>query len=380
MRPCDPTMTDETVIANLPSLIDALPADERALFQRIFRVDAVEGRIVPPDSMRPWIVRHFGAVEPTLSQRIVRVTNLITSRGALFNPLRSRRPYSFVDEVALESELAADNNDPFAEPLVETPADVFGRIEGRYCISGANVAKCEGFHSVVIFKEHNPLRFDRETLRDYFDTGLRWADAAHGVDPAAKYYLFIWNCLWRAGASLVHGHAQVLLGRGAHYPAVEGLRRAAHDYRARHNADYFDDLYRAHAAVGCGFEKEGVRILASLAPVKENEVLLIAPRLTDSLKDRAYEALACLRDRLGMVSFNLALYLPPIAPAEEDWRRFPAIVHIVDRGDLAARTSDIGAMELYAASVITGDPLQLARLLRDTLYPDDAGGTGGSAP
>ena len=36
-------------------------------------------------------------------------------------------------------------------------------------------------------------------------------------------------------------------------------------------------------------------------------------------------------------------------------------------GALAGRTSDIGAMELYAASVITGDPLQLARLLKDTL-------------
>jgi hypothetical protein len=359
--------TDLDTIAGLPEKVGRLPEPAREVFDRIFRVDAVEGRIVPPDSMRPWIERHFGAVEPTLSQRIVRVTNLVTCRGALFNALRSRRPHSFVDETALEAELTADSGDPLAEPLVETPADVFGRIEGKHCITGANVAKFDGFHSLVIFKEHNPLRFDREMLRDYFDTGLRWAEAAHGVDAAAKYYLFMWNCLWRAGASLVHGHAQVLLGRDAHYPAVEGLRRAARDYHACHNADYFDDLYRAHAAVNCAFEKEGVRILANLAPIKEHEVLLIAPQLNDSLKDRTYEALACLRDRLGVASFNLALYLPPIASVEENWRGFPAIVHIVDRGDLAARTSDIGAMELYAASVIAGDPLQLARLLRDTL-------------
>jgi hypothetical protein len=369
--------TDSNTIANLPEIVAALPGSERAAFNRIFRVDAVEGRIVPPDSMRPWIERHFGAVEPTLSQRIVRVTNLVTSRGALFNSLRSRRPHSLVDQTALEAELAAGAEDPLAEPLAETPADVFGRIEGNYCITGANVAKFDGFHSLVVFKEHNPLRFDREMLRDYFDTGLRWAEAAHSVDPAARYYLFMWNCLWRAGASLIHGHAQVLLGREAHYPAVEGLRRIARDYRARHNSDYFDDLFRAHAAVGSGFEKEGVRIMANVAPTKEHEVLLLAPKLDDSLKDRTYEALACLRDGLGVASFNLALYLPPIAPVEEgraskseDWRGFPAIVHIVDRGDLTARTSDIGAMELYVASVIASDPLRLARLLRDHLTPN----------
>jgi hypothetical protein len=356
-------------IADLPVLVEALPASERAVFRRIFRVDAVEGRIVPPDSMRPWIEHQFGAVEPTLSQRIVRVTNLVTGRGALFNPLRSQRPHSPADQAQadLESALADDRDDPLADALDNTPADVFGRIEGTHCITAANVAKFDGFHSLVIFKERNPLRFDREMLHDYIDTGVRWAQAAHAVEPAARYFLFMWNCLWRAGASLVHGHAQVLLGRETHYPAVESLRRVALSYRSRYNRDYFDDLYRAHAAVGCAFEKEGVRVLANLAPLKEHETLLIAPALDALLKDRAYEVLACLRDRLGVVSFNLALYLPPIAAVEEEWGGFPAIIHVVDRGDLADRTSDIGAMELYAASVISGDPLRLARLLKDTL-------------
>lgn len=360
---------DETGIGDLPEMVAALSDDEKAVFRRIFRVDAVEGRIVPPDSMRPWIERQFGAVEPTLSQRIVRVTNLVTGRGALFNRLRSQRPHSPSDQTqaGLESALGGDRDDPLADALGNTPADVFGRVEGKYCVTAANVAKFDGFHSLIIFKEHNPLRFDREMLNDYVDTGVRWAQAAHAVEPAAKYFLFMWNCLWRAGASLVHGHAQVLLGREAHYPAVESLRRAALAYRSRHGSDYFDDLYHAHAAAGCGIEKEGVRILANLTPLKENEVLLVAPKLDASLKDRAYAVLACLRDRLGVASFNLTIYLPPIAPVDEDWSGFPAIVHIVDRGDPAERTSDIGAMELYAASVITGDPLQLARLLKDTL-------------
>jgi hypothetical protein len=62
---------------------------------------------------------------------------------------------------------------------------------------------------------------------------------------------------------------------------------------------------------------------------------------------------------MGVIAFNMALYLPPLAPDGEDWRRFPPLARIVDRGDPASKTSDIGAMELYAASVIATDPFRV---------------------
>jgi hypothetical protein len=43
------------------------------------------------------------------------------------------------------------------------------------------------------------------------------------------------------------------------------------------------------------------------------------------------------------------------------------MVRIVDRGDPTSRTNDMGAMELYAASVVSSDPLNLAHVLQDTL-------------
>jgi len=364
--------TEDQGIADLPHIVERLPASEKALFQRLFRVDVAEGSLVPPDSMRPWIERYFGSVEATLEQTVVRVTNLVTGRGALFNPLRSRRPQWGGNDAAsaaarLDDEFGPATDDPFADPYSGTPADTFGRVEGRFCVTAANIAKVDGLHAVVVFKERNPLRFSREMLHDYIDTAFRWAETAHRSDPSAKYFLFMWNCLWRAGASLVHGHAHALLGRGTHYPAVEQLHRLALSYRAQHGGSYFDDLYQAHAAVDCGFERGEVRVLASLTPVKENEVLLLAPQVGSPLKDALYDLLACFRDRLGVSSFNLALHVPPLAPVDEDWSGFPVIAYVVDRGDLAGRTSDIGAMELYGASVIAADPLRLARRLRDTL-------------
>jgi hypothetical protein len=362
-------VSEDRSITGLDEVVKALPHKERALFERILDVSVTYGRIVPPESMKPWIERQFGSLESTLDQKILRVTNLITLEGVMFNRLRSSRPMWRARELDVDAELARVNDDPLHDPLANTPEDVFGRIRGRHSVTASNIAKFDGFHGLVVFDEKNPLRFNREQVHDYVDTGLRWAQAAHREDPEAKYYLFIWNCLWRAGASLLHGHAQVLLGRGMHYPLVEYLRRAAMFYQGQFRTSYFDDLFEAHRYVGAAFEKDGVKVIADLTPVKENETVLIAPEMNDSFKDRFYEVLSCYRDRLGISSFNVAMHMPPIAETTEDWSGFPVIARIVDRGDPTMRTADIGAMELYAASVVSSDPFRLIQELREEMQP-----------
>jgi hypothetical protein len=316
--------------------------------------------------MRGWIEERFGTVDLVRRQKIVKVTNVVTLEGVLFNWLRSARPI-WREELDLDRELELSGDDPFDDLYALTPEDTFGRVEGEWCVTASNVAKFDGYHGVVIFKEKHPLRFTREQIHDYLNTGERWAALAHRSDPTAKYYFFLWNCLWRAGASLLHGHAQVLLGREMHYAAIEYQRRAALLFEAANRQNYFDALFTAHELVGAGFRRNGVRVLANLAPVKEHEVILMADEMNGALKDRVYEVLTCYRDRLGVTSFNLVLYRPPLAPTEESWDGFPVMVRIVDRGDPTTRTNDFGAMELYAASVVASDPLQLAQTLQDAL-------------
>ncbi len=358
----------EAEIANLDTLVASLPVAERELFGRIYEIGVARGQLKPPQSMRPWIEEHFGSVDRTLEQRIVRVTNLFTLEEALFNQLRASRPEgkSLVSEPR-DSETEGPQGELFRDPLAATPEDVFGRVRGKHCITASNVAKYEGFHGVIIFREPDSLRFTREHVTDYIDTGWKWAQKAHTADPAARYFFFMWNCGGRAGASIPHGHAQVMLARRRHYAKVEQLRRAALSYREQYWSDYFDDLYRVHQALACGFEKEGVRVMAYLTPVKEKEVVLIAPELGRSLKERLYEVLACFRDRMGVTSFNAALLMPPIAPVEEDWEGFPAIARVVDRGSPGSKASDIGTMELYASSVISSDPFDVAQVVREGL-------------
>lgn len=351
------------VITDLPELLDGLPPEEREIAARLLEVTTSTGRLSEPEAMRPWIERTFGSVERVREQRIVRVTNRVTLEGTLFNDLRSSRPLDTGTDTDLSAEISATKNDPFCSPETGTPADVFGRVRGRHSTTASNVAKYDGFHGVIVFDDHNPLRLTPEKVSDYVQTGLGWLRAARRAEPEVRYPFMMWNCLWRAGGSIIHGHAQVTATHGSHYPKVERLRRDAAAYDAKDGRDYFDDLFRVHHSLGLSVPApEGVRAFASLTPVKEREVTLLARHPESESLHRALGELlvSYIRD-LGVRSFNVAFYLPP--DDEPTWKEFPAVVYLVDRGSPDNRTSDIGAMELYAASVVTSDPFGVARTL-----------------
>jgi hypothetical protein len=361
-------MVTKPSIINLEETVASLPAQAKELFHRILTVTTTTGELNVPPSMQSWVERQFGSVENVSRQKVVRVTNLITSEGALFNWLRNYRPIEAVSEKHFMDEFLGNGQpDTFCCPEENTPEDTFGRIAGQHCITASNIAKYDGLHGMVIFHDFNPLQFSREKIIDYIDTALTWAKQAQVKRPQAKYFLFIWNCLCRAGASIVHGHAQMMLTEGRHYAKIEALRQAALRYLQKYDSNYFDDLFLVHQSVGCALEKGGVRILASLTPFRDHEIILIADKLDLTLKERIYEVLAFYRDNVGVVSFNLGLIMPPLAATEESWEGFPVMVKLLDRGDPNIRSSDVGGVEIYAASVVASDPVELAQQMRQHL-------------
>jgi hypothetical protein len=176
-----------------------------------------------------------------------------------------------------------------------------------------------------------------------------------------------------------------------HYARVEHWRRQALLYRLAHGNNYFDDLYRVHDTLGLATQIGQTRVIASLTPVKEKEVLLFSPTCwidNDDFKEAISTVLQAYLSALGVQSFNLALFQRPIDVAEssrpwdgarrrEDWDGFPAIVRIVDRGDLQRRAADVGCMELYASSVISSDPFALMEAIRRVSSPSQRGQYGG---
>ncbi len=354
-------------ITQLKEMVEGLSDTDRELFYRLFHVAESEGALIAPETMHQWIVGLFGSVKAVEHQKIVKTTNLITLEGTLFNALRASRPMESTLPEDLPQLLASGRGDPFCRPLEGTPADVFGRVRGRHGITASNIAKYDAWHSVIVFDEHNPLHLDRQSIADYMAIGLQWARKVLEEDPAASYFFFMWNCLWKSGASILHGHAQVACTREIHYAKLEHLRRAAVYYRERWGSNYFDDLLRAHSFLGLTLSRGDTTIMASLTPIKEKEVWLVAPGVTDDLKETIFRVLECYTRRLGVTSFNLVLYMPPLRPVPEDWSDFPHIVRVVDRGALENKTADIGAMELYASSVVSSDPFRLIEALEPVI-------------
>jgi hypothetical protein len=343
--------------------VDRLPTASARRFRRLFDVNTAPAPLLLPAEMRGWVREAFGSVEAVENQAVVRVANLATAEETVFNTLRADRPLEVVtaglDEMELEA-LLETGGDPFCQPEEQTPEDVFGRVYGHHSLTASNIAKLDAYHGVVIFREHHPLRFGRDQVSDYLHTGLAWGERVLKTDPAARYWLLWWNALWKSGASIVHGHAQVSARRQRHYARVEQLRQSAERYRASACTDYFEDLLEVHDALGLAFHHGTAAVFPSLTPIKEREVWVVDQGgLTEPLVDLAYRVLDVFVTILGVQSFNVSYWRPPLGALEPAWRDFPHIVRIVDRGSVETPMADIGGLELFGCASVTHDPFDL---------------------
>ncbi len=357
-------------ITDLPRLIAELPDHERAVVERLFAVEAVEGVIAPPAEMEPWLTETFGSVEAVLQQRIVRVMNRWTFEGAAFNLLRARRPIAHVESASgasVPQRIEGTRSDDFCDPERRTPAEVFGRVRVGRVSAASNVAKADGWHSVLIFDEHDPLAIDMQGVADLLATAELWAARVRERDLSARHLFLGWNCLWRAGASQVHGHAQVTLSAGMAQARVEGWRAAAKRYYRETGGEYFADLANAHRVLGLAAEIGLVARFALLTPAKACEIVLLAPADTglSGIVAPLAQTLQVMLDSMGVQAFNVAIFGPPLGDVDERWAGFPVVARLVDRGDPNSDASDIAAMELFGSSVIVSDPFEVSRALRE---------------
>lgn len=357
-----------TSILDLPDRLAGLRGEAAARASRLLEARRITGSTDPPPELEAWIRDTFGSLEAVRDQAIVRTRNLATGESTLIAPLRARRPMDGPTSARnLAAEIDETRGDPFCHPLTGTPAEAWGRVRGRRMVSGANAAIAAAHHAVLVFDEHDPLAFDADLVDDLFATGRRWADRARASDPAATHYTLLWNCLWRAGGSIVHGHAQALLGHGPAAARLEAFRAAAAAYRAAHARSLPDELAALHADLGLAIRAGATATVASLTPVKERELWVIGPDGQDE-RDPEFvgavgRAVIGFRDRLGVRSFNLLLWRSPLA-AEPGWQGIRPIVRLVDRGDPFSRPSDVGAMELYGEPIVGADPYEVIAALR----------------
>lgn len=370
-------------ILELEDKINTLKKEDEEKYRAvnsIFHVSSASGSMIIPASYQKKVLELFGkrdyerniteskeeVIKRLESQKIVKTYNKWTGSGSLFNSLRAARPgiepgekasmRKKVDEYIKESEKRCE----FCEPELNTPEDVFGRVKGKHCITGANIAKYDAWSSIIFFHQHNPLQFSLEELSDYIETGFEWFRKVHNYDKQFKFPFFLWNCLQKAGASQIHSHAQILMTNEIHYAKPQFLRKASKEYTRLTGKNYFKDLYNAHEALGLALEGE-LDAFVSLTPIKEKEFIIISrddPSKIDAIKETIYRVLRCYIDQLGVTSFNMVISCPAFGESS-----FPYIIQIVDRGNIFKPTVDTGAMELYGSSVVSDDPYKIIKAI-----------------
>ena len=338
-------------VTELADLVEGLSEKDRSAAGRIFAMDATTGRLRVPESMVPWVEKSFGSVDAVEEQRIVKVTNRVTLEGTLFNSLRASRPLDTGVDLDLEGEIEATAGDPFCRPEEGTPEDIFGRVHGEYAVSASNVAKYDGFHGVIVFDDHNPLDLTPEKVADYVATGLDWLREVPGDRPG--------------GPLPIPDVELSLAGRWLHHPRPRpGHRDPRHPLSQSRAAAAGSPRLRRRARLGLLRRPlPGPRRSQVVHPRAGRRAGVREPHAFKGEGSRdpgpeprrrnfrrsVGEALQCYVRDLGVKAFNVAFYMPPV-PADEEWSGFPTVVYLVDRGDPANRTSDLGAMELYAAS------------------------------
>ncbi len=363
-------MTDN--ILDLPQRIARLPPDDRRRAERLFDVAVSPGRLAVPEPLAPKLAKWYAArgdtgpqqaIARASEQRVVRVFNRVSAEGTLFNELRAVRPMQHGDTTDLDARIEkARQGCDFCNPVPMTTVDTWGRISGRHSVTAANASMYDAHHGMVIFAEHHPHRFGREQLEDYVDVAMRWLRRTYDDDASLRYPFIMWNCLEKAGASQPHGHMQMLLTRGGPYARQAWMMRIADEYRRQANAAYWDDWMAMHESLGLARRRGSATCIASLTPIKEKEMLVIGGlAVEEGFVDAVADVLRCFIDRLGVISFNVAIYLPPMdADLPYD---LPVIARCVDRGDPARPTADVGGMELYGSPVVASDPYRVIEAL-----------------
>ncbi len=346
-------------IIELPELFARLKPEEQELFNRFFAVHKCIGKLALPDEMKPWAEKTFGSIDNVQKQNIIKVFNKLTFESALFNELRAKRPIETKSTDDALKEINDSVGDYFCKPFTMTSEDSFGRIKGRHSITASNVAKYDALHGLIIFKNHNPLQFSEKELQDYFNTAMKWFEKAHKTNRNAVYPFLLWNCLWRAGSSIIHGHFQLLLGEGEHYAEAMQYNQVRKSYQEKFKINYFSDYYKIHESIGLGFESKKIKVFTSISPRKDKEVTIISEKLDKKCVSAIYKVANCLIKDFGVSSFNIGVLLPPMNK-DAEWEGFPVIARLVSRGSLSNKTSDIGGMELYSRSnVIETDPYKV---------------------
>lgn len=381
---CLQSFSQTEEIGNIGKLVDAWKnaprRDCRELYKTFSDIYLVQDRSAPlviPDTFAPKVLKWLGGKQELLKeaalQPITSVENLYSQESTVFNPLRAKRPGAgggateetkkFLAELIQSSAKECD----FCNYKINTAKDPFESVESKYSLSVSNTFKVEKFHSLIIWRRHDPLKVNEEELLDSMETAQKWFLRAHQNDEEYTIPHIYWDILPRASASQVHPHFHVTLARDHYYARWAHFHMAAMKYAADHNGEnYFSALNRIHSALGLSVQHGNASVLAYVTPAASYEIYLFSKTPCKDLFQLLYYSIAALRDDMELYAMSAGMVFPKLGPLADE-SDLPTIIRLVYRGPAEARRADIDSLMLFGTVNVNVDPYVVIRSIKQSI-------------
>ena len=353
-----------------------------ALLSYLYRVEVSMDHVTIPEPMEvmvkeKWLGGDRNLIEQFVNPKLLIVTDRYIHTTATVNPLRAKRPKpggsgrAFVDE-EIEKSRAGCN---FCTKKL-TLQDVFGRVEWEKAgiFTAENSFRFYDFNGLVIpEKIHNYMDIDYETFHAMVAyNAVLWYGNVHRLHPDRTHPVMVWDVLGKAGASQVHPHMQVFMGRG-YYPGRMGsLEAARNTYKSDLGRDYLQDIIDLHISLGLGVRYKTAVAIVPINPTKDNEIWVIGePGSISDFTRLWFIAQKTYLEELEVYCYSQGIALPTSSFTSDVTGGDLMIAKLGARGDCASSYNDVSSLELYTISSISTDYYQTIHALSRTLEKYD---------
>ncbi|XP_023931389.1 uncharacterized protein LOC112041880, partial [Lingula anatina] len=258
-----------------------------------------------------------------------------------------------------------------------TALDPFGRVESKHSYSVANAFKYDRWHSLVLLRNHHPLKWTEEEFLDMANTGLSWMKKVNAIQKDYVYPIIFWDLLPHAMASQIHPHMHVNVRPDQYYGAQELWRRAGETYFREFRSNYFKELKELHQALGLTVDLGTATAFANLNPKHETEIIVLSRTPNTDFFRLIYYVLRTYLDDLDQLCFSMAITLPSLVPdsyINADRGRMPAFARITSRGSASSVKGDLSSMEMYGVSNVNMEPWTMIQHVQQSVNKRSVGG------
>lgn len=350
--------------------------DQYKLFRSLYGIRIKQTTVALSKTFLPkvqnWMNRNNELVEATKRQTLIFVDNKWSLESVVFNPVRAKRPggqgVGSVAQYVMQLVEKAKQSCDFCAYKEYTATDDFGLMESERSVVISNTFKIEKYHGMVLFKGHDPTKFDQNQFIDAMDLAMAWFKKTNQLVPDHKYRHMYWDILPKASASQVHPHIHLALGDYSYYAKWNILHKAALSFsKSISNWNYWSAVLQVHKALGLSVGFGKASILAYITPQKDLEVVLLSPKPSLDFFRLYFFAVRIFMDELGQFALSSGCVFPKLGADLDTGEELPMICRLLSRGAADLPRSDVSSFDLFGTANVNKDPFNLIKKIESSL-------------